>query len=52
MQINKTDTAVVFIDPQNEVLSEEGLAWPVVGESVTENKTVESGFSRRRRRCL
>ena len=30
MQINKTDTTVVFIDPPNEVLSEEGLAWPVV----------------------
>jgi nicotinamidase-related amidase len=42
MDINKNDTAVVFIDPQNEVLSEKGLAWGAVGESVTENKTVEN----------
>jgi nicotinamidase-related amidase len=42
MQINKTDTAVVFIDPQNEVLSEKGLAWGAVGQSVRENKTVEN----------
>jgi len=26
MNIDKDDTAVVFIDPQNEVLSEKGLA--------------------------
>jgi len=42
MDINKKDTAVVFIDPQNEVLSDKGLAWEVVGESVRENKTVEN----------
>lgn len=42
MDIRKTDTAVVFIDPQNEVLSENGKAWPVVGASVTENGTVEN----------
>lgn len=42
MLINKADTAVVFIDPQNEVLREKGLAWPFVGESVTESKTVEN----------
>jgi nicotinamidase-related amidase len=42
MNINKNDTAVVFIDPQNEVLSEKGLAWNSVGQSVTENKTVEN----------
>src|SRR5499433_1594485 len=42
MQINKSDTAIVFIDPQNEVLSEKGLAWPFVGDSVKENKTVEN----------
>jgi hypothetical protein len=28
--------------PANEVLSDKGLAWPFVGESVTENKTVEN----------
>ena len=40
MQINRSDTAVVFIDPQNEVLSETGLAWPLVRESVEENNTI------------
>src|SRR6266550_4653965 len=38
MNINRNDTAVVFIDPQNEVLSEKGRAWAAVGDSVTENK--------------
>jgi hypothetical protein len=33
---------VVFIDPQNEVLSEKGAAWAAVGDSVRENKTVEN----------
>ena len=42
MQIRRNDTAVVFIDPQNEVLSEMGAAWAAVGESVRENKTVEN----------
>jgi nicotinamidase-related amidase len=42
MNINKSDTAVVFIDPQNEVLSDKGLAWGLVGDSVRENKTVEN----------
>jgi Isochorismatase family len=42
MDINKSDTAVVFIDPQNEVLSDKGLAWGAVGENVRENKTVEN----------
>jgi nicotinamidase-related amidase len=42
MNIHKTDTAVVFIDPQNDVLSEKGSSWGVVGASVTENRTVEN----------
>jgi len=42
MQFNQSDTAVVFIDPQNDVLSETGAAWGAVGQSVTENKTVEN----------
>jgi hypothetical protein len=33
MQISKVDTAVVFIDPHNEVLSDRGLAWGAVGEA-------------------
>jgi nicotinamidase-related amidase len=40
MQINRSDTAVVIIDPQNEVLSESGGAWGAVGESVEQNGTV------------
>jgi nicotinamidase-related amidase len=42
MQLQRIDTAVVFIDPQNDVLSEKGANWPSVGASVTENKTVEN----------
>jgi nicotinamidase-related amidase len=42
MNIHKNDTAVVFIDPQNEVLSDKGRAWGAVGDSVRENKTVEN----------
>jgi len=42
MNIQKTDTAVVFIDPQNDVLSEKGANWGVVGASVTENHTIEN----------
>jgi nicotinamidase-related amidase len=42
MDINKNDTAVVFIDPQNEVLSETGLAWPLVRQSLQENNTIEN----------
>ena len=40
MDIQKTDTAVVFIDPQNDVLSEKGENWGAVGASVTENNTI------------
>lgn len=42
MNIRKDDTAVVIIDPQNDVLSEKGTSWGVVGASVTENGTVEN----------
>ena len=35
-------TALVVTDPQNDFLSPEGVTWGVVGESVTENKTVEN----------
>jgi nicotinamidase-related amidase len=38
----KADTAVVFIDPQNDVLSEKGANWAAVGASVTANGTVEN----------
>jgi len=42
MDFRKSDTAVVFIDPQNDVLSEKGANWGAVGASVTENRTVEN----------
>jgi nicotinamidase-related amidase len=41
MNINWQDTAILFTDPQNEVLSEQGGAWKLVRDSVRENKTVE-----------
>lgn len=42
MNLSSNDTAVVFIDPQNEVLSEKGIAWAAVRDSVRENKTIEN----------
>jgi nicotinamidase-related amidase len=42
MEIRQIDTAIVFIDPQNDVLSENGANWGAVGASVTENSTVEN----------
>jgi nicotinamidase-related amidase len=42
MEIDRRDTAVVMIDPQNEVLSESGKAWPLVRESLAENNTIEN----------
>ncbi len=40
MSIDLERTAIVIIDPQNDFLSPEGVAWGVVGESVIENNTV------------
>ena len=42
MDIKTTDTAVLFTDPQNDVLSPKGANWGAVGPSVTENRTVEN----------
>ncbi|MEV3901110.1 cysteine hydrolase [Mycobacterium sp. NPDC050551] len=41
MRIHHSDTAVVIIDPQNDVLSPHGKNWDSVGASVTENNTVQ-----------
>jgi len=41
MEINSSDTAVVVTDPQNDFLSEKGVTWGLVGDSVKENRTVE-----------
>ena len=42
MDLNKSETALVVIDPQNDVLSEKGVSWPLVGDSVKEIGTVEN----------
>jgi nicotinamidase-related amidase len=42
MEINKKDTAVLVTDVQNDFLSEQGVTWKLVGDSVKENKTVEN----------
>jgi len=42
MEISKNDTALVVIDPQNDVLSETGVSWALVGDSVKENNTVDN----------
>ena len=42
MQIDPKNTALVITDPQNDFLSPDGVTWGVVGESVTENNTVEN----------
>ncbi len=41
MDVDRSDTALVITDPQNDFLSPEGVTWGLVGASVTENKTVE-----------
>ncbi len=41
VEIDRTHTALVITDPQNDFLSPEGVTWELVGESVTENNTVE-----------
>jgi len=41
VNIDNDDTAVVIIDPQNDVLSPTGKNWDSVGASVTENNTVQ-----------
>lgn len=40
MKVSLSDTALVITDPQIDFLSPDGVAWAVVGESVTEQQTV------------
>lgn len=40
MKLDVSKAALVVIDPQNDFMSPKGLAWPVVGESVTEHQVV------------
>ena len=42
IQIDPSNTALVITDPQNDFLSPQGGTWKLVGESVTENRTVEN----------
>lgn len=42
MRFHRNDTALVVIDPQNDVLDEKGISWSLVGESVKENNTIEN----------
>jgi nicotinamidase-related amidase len=42
MTIDPERTALVVTDPQNDFLSPKGVTWGVVGNSVTENNTVEN----------
>jgi nicotinamidase-related amidase len=40
MELDLPRTALVITDPQIDFLSEDGVTWALVGESVTENNTV------------
>ena len=42
MEINNKDTAVLITDAQNDFLSEQGVTWQLVGDSVKENNTIEN----------
>lgn len=42
MDINRKRTALLVIDPQNDFLSEKGATWQLVGDSVTENRTIDN----------
>jgi hypothetical protein len=42
MEVDLERTALVITDPQNDFLSPDGVTWGGVGESVTENNTVEN----------
>ena len=42
MDIDNKNTAVLITDPQNDFLSEDGVTWALVGDSVKENKTIEN----------
>ena len=41
MEVGSQDTALVITDPQNDFLSETGVTWELVGDSVKENGTIE-----------
>ena len=41
MQLDPQRVALVVVDPQNDFLDEKGVAWGVVGKSVTEHNVVQ-----------
>ena len=41
-KIDKSQTALVIVDPQNDFLSEGGAVWDLVGEDVVKNNVVEN----------
>jgi nicotinamidase-related amidase len=40
--LDRSKSALVVIDPQNDFLSPTGVSWPVFGQSITENNTVQN----------
>ncbi len=42
MEIDPTNTGLLVTDPQNDFLSEKGVTWQLVGDSVKENGTIEN----------
>lgn len=42
LDLSKGRVAVVVTDPQNDFLSPQGVTWSVVGQNVTDNKTVQN----------
>jgi hypothetical protein len=42
MKFQREDTAIIFTDPQNEVLSVKGGAWIMLHESFQENNFIEN----------
>ena len=42
MNIENEYTALLVTDAQNDFLSEKGVTWPLVGDSVKENNTIEN----------
>jgi nicotinamidase-related amidase len=42
VKVQRTDTALVIIDPQNDVLSDKGTSWPLLAQGLKELNTIEN----------
>lgn len=42
LELRRDHVGIVVIDPQNDFLSPQGVAWGVVGQNVTDNHTVDN----------